>query len=477
MMANHFTQPIFCKPIIESVSCSVLLLSLSEVVSQKDNPAILGGNDSVVGNSIFAAEPVEIFEFELRDDQPFEKLFAVLSKYCLDEKGTSAVSGFGCGWIGYFGYELGRFIEKLPCRAVDDLGFPVIRLAFYDKAIIYDHKSKQFHLIVLDYKGQTQSVEQKVSSLKNWLGQAKKTAFPLPLKIDIDTASMDAFTSNMTESQYIEAIRKTKYYIYDGETYQINFSQRFSTAFGGCAVDLFHWQNSFNPSPYAAYLAWGDRAVVSASPELFLDVDGDTVTTKPIKGTRPRNPGLPDDTGENDDQFHALVCSEKDQAELAMIVDLERNDLARVCVPGTRRVVCQREIEMFPTVYHAVGIVQGQLRTQPGPSRVIELLKATFPGGSITGAPKIRSMDIIDELEPTARGVYTGSIGWIGLDFNLCWNIAIRTILISGNEAHVQTGGGIVADSDPSAEWNETLVKARALVAGVQASSNINRTC
>ena len=473
-MTTPFAQPISCKLIVESVSCAVSLSALSEVISQKDNPAILGGNESVQGQSIFTAEPVEVFEFALHEDQPFEKLQSVLSKYQIKQKKKVSdpfiCGGFCGGWIGYFGYELGRYIEKLPGRAVDDLGFPVIRLGFYDKAILYDHRDDQFTLIVLDYQGQSQTAGQKIDDLRSWLTRAGEAAVPKPAKVDIDTVLMDAFTSNMTQDEYFKALEKTRQYIYDGETYQINFSQRFSGAFGGRGIDLFHWQNQFNPSPYAAYLAWDDRAVVSASPELFLDVAGDSVTTKPIKGTRPRNPHIPDERGDNKDQFHALVCSEKDQAELAMIVDLERNDLARVCVPGTRHVVCEREIESFPTVYHAVGIVQGQLRTGPEPGRIIELLKATFPGGSITGAPKIRSMDIIDELEPTARGVYTGSIGWIGLNYDVCWNIAIRTVLICGDRAYIQTGGGIVADSDPETEWHETLIKARALLAGVQAA-------
>jgi para-aminobenzoate synthetase component 1 len=182
---------------------------------------------------------------------------------------------------------------------------------------------------------------------------------------------------------------------------------------------------------------------------------------------------LPDESPENRNHFHDLVISEKEQAELAMIVDLERNDLARICRPGTRSVSCSRQIESFPTVYHAIAVVQGQLSASPSPQRVIDILRATFPGGSITGAPKIRSMEIIDELEPTARSVYTGSIGWIGLNFDLCWNIAIRTILVSEQKVTIQAGGGIVADSDPQAEWNETWTKARALLAGVDAANKI----
>jgi para-aminobenzoate synthetase component 1 len=263
----------------------------------------------------------------------------------------------------------------------------------------------------------------------------------------------------MTREQYAAALKKIHRHIIDGDVYQINYSQRFSTPYSADPVSLFQWQNRCNPGPYAAYLAWDDTAVVSTSPELFLDVRGDVVTTRPIKGTRPRNAALHDDTPENQARFAALVESEKEQAELAMIVDLERNDIAKVCVPGTRHVPCARRIEAFPTVYHAVATVTGTLAQPPGPGRVEALLRATFPGGSITGAPKIRAMEIIDALEPTARGIYTGCIGWIGLDYNLCLNNAIRTIIIRNGFAHVQVGGGIVADSHPQAEWDETLTR------------------
>lgn len=449
------------------------LQNLSEVISKKSLPAILGGNQSVEGQSIFAAEPLEVFEFSLQQDEPFEKLRSVLLKYQLADS-RPVLSGIFCGgWIGYFGYELGRYIERLPAASVDDLRFPVIRLCFYDKAIIFDHKTKQFTFIVLDCQEQSQTPEQKFTTLNNWLEKAKNTSVSVPENAGLDTITPDAVDCNMTKSMYLDAIAKIQHYIIEGQTYQINFSQRFEKSFDGRPIDVFHWQNRFNPSPFAAYLTWQDKAVISASPELFLQVDGDWIVTKPIKGTRPRNPSLPDEAAENAQLFHDLVLSEKDQAELAMIVDLERNDLARICVPGTRHVSCAREIVSFPTLYHAVAAVEGQLVQSPFPHRIIDILKAAFPGGSITGAPKIRSMEIIDELEPTARGVYTGSIGWIGLNGDLCWNIAIRTIVTSGLKAYVQCGGGVVADSDAEAEWKETLTKARALLAGINA---VNRT-
>jgi len=463
-------KSIACKPCFQDVSTCVSLSSLSRIIAAQPNPAILGGNDTVRGQSIFAAEPLDVFEFAMDDDRPFEKLHTFLSQYRLSpETITATQAGFCGGWIGYFGYELGRFIETLPQRAVDDVGLPVIRLAFYDKAILYDHAKQTFTLLALEMDG-TPPVRQKWDMLNRWLSAAQNglsAAAPPAAVGDVPTPSC-----NMTPSDYFAALKKIHRHIRDGDVYQINFSQRFSLPFTASPAALFDWQNRRNPSPYAAYLAWDDTAIVSASPELFLQVCGDRVVTRPIKGTRPRNGALPDDACVNHQQFAALVESEKDQAELAMIVDLERNDLARVCVPGTRGVSCARCIEAFATVYHAVATVEGTLAVPPSPQRVERLLRATFPGGSITGAPKIRAMEIIDALEPTARGVYTGSIGWIGLNFDLCLNIAIRTIVIDKHTAYIQTGGGIVADSDPQAEWDETLTKAHALLLGI---ASVNR--
>jgi para-aminobenzoate synthetase component 1 len=271
----------------------------------------------------------------------------------------------------------------------------------------------------------------------------------------------------MARECYLGAVNRIKRYIRDGDVYQVNFSQRFEPSFAGRSLDLFHWQNRYNPSGYAAYIDAGNFQIVSASPEMFITVQDGMIRTKPIKGTRPRLVASDSDAATlNSRHYHDLLTSDKERAELNMIIDLERNDIARVCKPGTLRVMQSRTIEACPTVYHAVATVGGELRRG---ITFIDILKAMFPGGSITGAPKIRAMEIIDELEPTARGVYTGSIGFVGLDGTVCLNIAIRTVIIARGRAFVQTGGGIVADSDPQAEWDETMTKARALLAGIRA--------
>lgn len=461
-----------CRPHVRPVAEPVDLTALARVVAAKNAPAILGGNSAVRGQSIFAAEPLDVFEFCLHESSPFEKLNAFLSRYRLADPLLPA-DGFCGGWIGCFSYELGRFIETLPQQAVNDIPLPVIRLAFYDKAILYDHPTNRLSMVAVETDNRS-DVETKYAALAEWLSQAAEQAAPATQSTAIDAVDPTAARSAITRDEYIAAIDTIHRHIRDGDVYQINYSRRVSAPYTAHPIDLFNWQNRCNPSPYAAYLSWNNTAVVSASPELFLDVRGDRIVTHPIKGTRPRNPDLPDDHPANRAQVDALVESKKDQAELAMIVDLERNDLARVCIPGTRHVPCTRRIETFPTVYHAVATVAGTLAVPPSPRRIEALLRAAFPGGSITGAPKIRAMQIIDALEPTARGIYTGSIGWIGLNFDLCLNIAIRTAVIHDRHVFIQTGGGIVADSDARDEWEETVSKARALLAGVAATRRPN---
>jgi para-aminobenzoate synthetase component 1 len=269
---------------------------------------------------------------------------------------------------------------------------------------------------------------------------------------------------NFTKDAYIKTIKRAKQYIAAGDIYQVNLSQRFTADLNIHPYDLYTRLRTRNPAPFAAYLNFDDVAIVSSSPERFLQFFADTrmVYTRPIKGTRPRG-ATPEEDAKLADE---LVNSEKDRAELIMIVDLERNDLGRVCEIGSVHVPELIVLEKYPTVYHLVSTVAGKL---PKEKDRIDLLKATFPGGSITGAPKIRSMEIIDELEPTKRSVYTGAIGYLSFTGNMDLNIVIRTFICPtlkrgvNGKAYFQVGGGIVADSDPEKEYQETLDKARAL--------------
>jgi len=476
-----------CRVHYKKIRANTSLGALTEVIATLPSPAILGGNSAKIhedGFSYWAAEPREVFEFRAGQSDPFSRLQRILARYtptdgpavshnqAEDRMGKSALpDGMFCGgWIGHFSYELGRYIERLPERAVDDFRVPLIRLCFYDRVIVYDHHSNVFWLVALELPDDSERPEEKIAALERCLERSQQVQPAEPSAADIEEIDVARIRRNMTQDAYLDAVRRIKSYIRDGEIYQANFSHRFEQPFRGRPVQLFHWQNHYNPSGYAAYLDAGEFQIVSTSPEMFIAIHNRLIRTKPIKGTRPRINASDEQAARlNAERFDELLTSEKEQAELNMIIDLERNDVARICKPGTRRVIQPRTIETYPTVFHAVATVGGEMRSDVTFS---DVLKAMFPGGSITGAPKIRSMEIIDELEPTARGVYTGAIGFIGLDGTVCLNIAIRTAIIANGSAFVQTGGGIVADSDPQAEWAETITKARALLAGIKAVEN-----
>ena len=482
-----------CKKITGAIG----LDSLNLFFAQLESPSILGGNaakENGDGFSYWAAKPVEIFKFEAGDKNPFEKLRRVLNKYKLTGGNSGSILDgiFAGGWIGYFGYELGKFIEPASCRHRqndDELQLPLIRLCFYDRVIVYDHRRKECWLIALELPVDEQNAdlsavvlakaEEKIAGLERILSrsqelaikESKEAVFGEQKFLDSAGSPQANVGCNMDKDYYLRAAEKIKKYIIDGDVYQVNFSQRFESEFLSQPIEFFQWQNRFNPCGYSAYIGGGDFAIVSASPEMFLTINNGVISTKPIKGTRPRVSEEGEGKKVNEKNYDELVRSEKEQAELNMIIDLERNDLSRICVPGSRGVVQPRTIETYPTVFHAVATVEGRLRSGVD---FCDCLRAMFPGGSITGAPKVAAMKIIDELEPMQRGVYTGSIGFIGIDGNppsASLNIAIRTVIIKGGKAFVQTGGGIVADSKPEDEWEETLVKAKALLTGIKAVS------
>lgn len=455
---------IICRLHYRCISSEANFPALNKLFSALDSTSILGANSSITEArrySYWSAQAKEIFEFKTGQRNPFEKLQRILNKYQLDKDNTLPLpeNMFCGGWVGFFSYELNRYIEKLPVTTTDDLNMPLIRLCFYDSVIAYDHCKKCFWLLALDIPNDIEEPEQKLDILEGLISQSQKITISSPASGTSEYIDFENIPCNMNKEYYMKSFEKIKKYIYDGDVYQINFSRRFECEFAADAIELFNWQNIYNPSPYSAYIDAGEFNIVSASPEMFITINDGIISTKPIKGTRPRI------NNSDIDYASELLHNEKEQAELNMIIDLERNDIAKICVPGTRKVTQPRTIETYPTIYHAVATIAGQLRDDVS---FCDVLKAMFPGGSITGAPKIRSMEIIDETEPTSRGIYTGSIGFIGLNGNTSLNIAIRTIIIKNNKAYFQSGGGIVADSQPESEWEETIIKAKALLAGIK---------
>ncbi len=293
--------------------------------------------------------------------------------------------------------------------------------------------------------------------MKDKLADVSSSGVEVPLTRESSPLEQVTLVGGFTHEEYVATVEKARQYIIAGDIFEVNLSQRFKAELSIAPYQLYRRLRQINPAPFACYLGFDEVSVVSASPERFLRVRGDWVETRPIKGTRPRGKTPEEDKALADE----LLSSSKDRAENIMIVDLERNDLGRVCRYGTIKVTELAILEVFPTVFHLTSTVVGRLRED---KNCIDLLKATFPGGSITGAPKVRAMEIIDELEPTKRSVYTGSIGYLSFNGDLDLNIAIRTFLVKEREAYFQVGGAVVYDSDPEAEYQETLDKARALI-------------
>jgi para-aminobenzoate synthetase component 1 len=383
---------------------------------------------------------------------------------------------FQGGAAGYIGYDFGSVLERLPAPRYDDLDLPDVVLGLYDWVIAWDHRIRSAWLISTGApaKGDTRArraaermalVQGRLShpagraSIPAALARPQTPGAPSYPVQGIEGAETIDLRSTFTHRGYLDAVGRVRDYIIAGDIFQANLSQRFQAPLREPPFELYRRLRRCNPAPFAAYLGFEGLEVASASPERFLRLDerGRQVETRPIKGTRPRGLGPMHDAALG----RALAESEKDRAENVMIVDLLRNDLSRVCRPGTVRVPELFALEHHPTVHHLVSTVVGEL--DPA-SDAVDLLRATFPGGSITGAPKVRAMEIIAELEPTRRGVYCGSIGYLSGSGAMDTSIVIRTFLALRGQVYFQAGGGIVADSDPELEYRETVDKARALI-------------
>ena len=368
---------------------------------------------------------------------------------------------FAGGAVGYLSYDLKDEIERLPQNAEDDLNIPLWRFAWYDGIIIYDHSTNQYWLTAcgMDTQGQCRAelAEYRLDRLQNLVENYIQNEVLSDQGTEALPQHHTRINKSVTKHDYLQAISKVIDYIFQGDIYQANLTQRFSLSWDGDPWQLYQQLHQHNPAPFAAFLPYDDFQVLSSSPERFIKVDKNRkIETRPIKGTRPR--GL---TPDNDIKMaNELQNSEKDKAELTMIVDLERNDLGRICSFGSVQVNDFMSLEKYPTVWHLVSTITGQINQDLSPSQI---LRALFPGGSITGAPKIRAMEIVDEIEPYKRGIYTGSIGYLGFDGAWDLNIVIRTIVLKDGKAYVHAGGGIVADSDPESEYAESINKAKAL--------------
>jgi para-aminobenzoate synthetase component 1 len=390
----------------------------------------------------------EITHSHVSDEDPLALLQQVQQDLLGEQTRTHEFLPFLGGALGYFSYDLGRRFEKLPVKALQDIDLPEMAVGIYHQAVIFDNKEHKFYLVCPE--DQRELLEQGIQALIK------------PVQNEHNSFSLTSpWLANMDKESYVEKFTQVQDYLLSGDCYQINLAQRFSCQYQGDEFEAYLALRNKNQAPFSAFIRLKESAILSVSPERFLQLRKERVQSKPIKGTMPRNK----DTAQDEHAAIVLKNSTKDRAENLMIVDLLRNDISKVCVPGTVKVPKLFDIESFPAVHHLVSTVEGVLAKD---KNATDLLRGAFPGGSITGAPKIRAMEIIEELEPHRRSIYCGSIGYISQCGTMDTSITIRTLVCqrgkksttpSSSTMHCWAGGGLVADSTAMSEYQETFDK------------------
>jgi para-aminobenzoate synthetase component 1 len=414
------------------------------------------------GNRTFVSG--EIHPREKAD--PFTVLTERLRRFSIET--IPGLPPFQGGAAGMFGFDLSHHIERLPRFRCDDFEIPELAVGFYDWVLAFDHLENRAWIIStgfpeLEPNRRVRQARKRLTEVQSRLTTASgptkfvKVADQCAVAPQFPVPTQRGVTSNFEPQEYLQTLNRAIEYIHAGDCFQVNIAQRLLYPQREHPVNLYRRLRERNPAPFAGFLDMGEFVLASASPERFLRVDNREVEARPIKGTRPRV----SDPNQDRILMEELVASPKDRAENIMIVDLLRNDLGRVCQYGTVRVPALCRLESYQYVHHLVSEVRGRLRAGLGP---IDLLQAAFPGGSVTGAPKIRAMEIIAELEPTARGPYCGCLGYLGFDGSMDTNILIRTFTVGRGWVQFPVGGGIVADSDPEREYEETLHKAKGMI-------------
>ena len=386
---------------------------------------------------------------ELKDN-PLDVLDSIFKEY---QAPSHPIFPFTKGAIGYLSYDLKNILEVLPEKSKKDITLPDLYFVFYKTFLIFDNtKPNEIYL---------SSIETTQPTLGNIEFSEEDIIKMASNPRNVETSDVGKINtkiiSNMTKNEYMQAVEKVLEYLKAGDIYQVCLSQRFKTTCTINPYSLYLKLNQLSPAPFSAFLNFDNLSIISSSPELLIKNDSGILETRPMKGTRPKTNNAKD----NLSYLCELEKSEKEKAELSMIVDLERNDLGKISISGSIKLKEHRRIEEYSTVYQAISILESKLKKGMTP---IDIIKAMFPGGSISGCPKIRAMEIIDELEPNIRGIYTGSLGYIGLDGNIELNVAIRTMILENDNLYFSVGSGIVVDSDPEKEYEETLDKAKAMI-------------
>ena len=401
--------------------------------------------------SFISSNPFKVLKYKNTLKNPLDNLQEELKKYKVENKTHLPFIG---GAVGYLSYDLGNYIEKLPRTAIDDTNVYDLYFGLYNWVIVVDHLENKTYIATPDLDIEEEN--KIIRKIEDQINEAERAGIDSICYEEKDVEKT-RLKSNFTKSEFEDAVRKVQDYIRQGDIYQANLTQRFSGKTTLSSYELYRDLRRFSPAPFGAFLNFEHSHILSNSPEIFIKCVDNKIETRPIKGTRPRGKNREEDLKLQEE----LRNSEKDRAELLMIVDLERNDIGRISKIGSVKVPELFVIEPYANVNHLVATVVGELEENKD---CIDVIKATFPGGSITGAPKIRSMEIIDELEPTQRNVYTGSIGYIGFNGDMDLNIAIRTIVKQDDNVYFQVGGGMTWDSNPEDEYQETLDKAQSIM-------------
>jgi anthranilate synthase component 1 len=393
---------------------------------------------------------------------PLEFVREFLSRYRVAE--LPGLPRFCGGLVGYFGYDAVRWIEPRLSGGwlkPDPIACPDMLLLLSEELAVIDNLSGKLYLVVYADPAKPRAWQDAQARLRELLG-----ALRLPLALPEERREADAaVTSNFVGEAFQEAVGRAIRYVRDGDIMQVVLSQRLTRPYSGSSLSLYRALRSINPSPYMFYLDFGDFQVVGASPEILVRLERGTVTVRPIAGTRPRGASHDDDLGLE----RELLADPKERAEHVMLVDLGRNDVGRVAVTGSVHLTEKMAVERYSHVMHIVSNVEGKLREGLDS---LDVLRAAFPAGTVSGAPKVRAMEIIDELEPDKRGLYAGAVGYLGFNGDMDLAIAIRTALVKAGQMHVQAGAGIVADSVPENEWQETRAKARAVLRAAEIATS-----
>jgi len=471
--------PVYRRLMADTLTPVSLFLSLREDARYPFLLESVEGGEQLARYSFIGRNPYKVLKYEqgvttLRVDEGSEKkleqdYYSALKDLttAYNEPEISELPRLTGGAVGFSSYDTVRDIEKLPNQPTDDLKLPDAIWAFYDEVFAFDHVKQQVIIIKTVFpKEHERSAQKQFNDAQERLDELEDLVFHQPRPTDSFSLNPNALKSNVSQQVFEESVKKAKEYIYEGDIFQVVLSQRFESDFAGDRFMLYRALRMVNPSPYLFFLDFGEMALVGSSPEVLVRVQDRKALLMPIAGTRARGKTAKED----EDLEKDLKNDPKEIAEHLMLVDLGRNDLSRVCQPGTVHPVRNQVVERYSHVMHIVSELNGLLANN---RTSVDALMQTFPAGTVSGAPKIRAMEIIDELETTKRGPYAGAVGYFDFSGNMDTCIAIRTMVVTGNKVYIQAGAGIVADSNPATEFIETKNKAAALVEALSVALEI----